>query len=327
MAVVTNVAASGPEAVVTISVTRTLTGTLSVGSTVAAIWSPPALPGVASPGSDIGASGIWFLQQKDGGWAVLPIAAGTVPLSQIYFPAPSGAVPAAYAYAATAKPEVKLAWEVAAAAADPASGSAAARIVGSGALDGAGSTVLSPVWAQLAASTDPLAQAVGLGGQIRLGSSAALATIAGLNPAKFPSNAQDRMSASICGYTNANPGSVSSLGLLTRSGYNSNLQFCAIHALREIHTREALPYLSQFLDSTSVRLQYEAVAGIASFANGLPVQTAQNTADLTLMTVPANASFATADTRTNFPNRRTFATQPQMYISFWKNWLAAHTAN
>ena len=326
VAVVVDASTVGSDVNVTISVTRPLTGSLTAVKTVSAVWSPTGTPSVIRASSDIGASGIWFLKQVGAQWAVLPIAVGTVPLSQIYFPVPAGPMSATFAYVATASPQAKLAWEVAAAV-DAGSGPTAVRIAVSGALDGLGSTVLAPVWARLSASSAPLARAVGLAGQIRLGSPIPLATIAAASPALFSSNAQDHLSAAICSYTSTAGNSISSLGSLAKSGYSASVQYCALHALREIHTKEALPYLTPFLDSASVKLQYEAVAGIASFANGLPVQTASNTANMTLMTAPTSAPLATNETRKNFPTQRAFESQTQTYISFWKNWLSVHMVN
>jgi hypothetical protein len=320
--VVADLAVSGRDVAVTISVTRTIKGSLSKHITALAIWSPLAPPEAIPSSFDPGASGIWFLKQQGTNWVVLPVAVGAVPFSQIYFSVPSGTLAAKYAYAPTVSTQTKLAWEIAAAMSDPRTRPAAMHIIGSGVLDDLGSSVLSPVWAGLVASSDSLVKAFGLAGQVRLGSPAALAAIAGADPARFSSDAQDHLSEAICGYTNPASESVSSLGLLTQSGYISRLQFCALRALRAIHTKETLPYLATFLDSTSEKLQYEAVAGIASFANSFPLPTARNTADMTMLAISPNAPLATAATQANFPTQRTFADQPQTYISFWKNWLS-----
>jgi hypothetical protein len=156
--VVADLAVSGRDVAVTISVTRTIKGSLSKHITALAIWSPLAPPEAIPSSFDPGASGIWFLKQQGTNWVVLPVAVGAVPFSQIYFSVPSGTLAAKYAYAPTVSTQTKLAWEIAAAMSDPRTRPAAMHIIGSGVLDDLGSSVLSPVWAGLVASSTRLSR-------------------------------------------------------------------------------------------------------------------------------------------------------------------------
>jgi hypothetical protein len=327
VATIQSTALSGPDAVLSLVINRVVKGSLTSGSSLPVTWSPSTSSGPIGVGTGAKGTGIWFLKQQGPAWIVLPVAIGPVPLDAIYINVPSGALPLAYAYDASLASVNRLSNEIAAAAQDPAAATALARIASSGATDDLGSNVLLPMWTQLSLSPTPITRAIGLAGQIRLGLPTALAALSNTDPRTFTSDAQDHLSAAICRYTNGDSGAVSSLGALTKSAYADNLKFCAVHALRAIHNKEALAYLSPLLDSASARLQYEAVAGIASFANGLPIQTPANTANMSLYTVPPNAPFATADTQKHFPTQRAFTKQPQTYISFWKSWLVMHAVN
>jgi hypothetical protein len=319
--------ASGPDVALSLIVSRVVKGSLGSGSSVPVTWVPVTSSVKVGAGEAAEQTGIWFLKQQGPTWVVLPITVGAVPVNAIYVHVPSGALPVAYAYDAGLPSESRLAYEIAAAAQDPLAATELAHVAASGAVDGLGSDVLPPIWAQLSSSTTPITRAIGLAGQIRLGSAAALVVLSNMDPSAFTSVAQDLLSAGICGYRSSDSAAVGGLGALTKSSYADNVRFCAVHALREIHSKEALAYLAPLLDSASLRSQYEAVAGIASFANGLPIQTAANTATLSDLAVPPDAPLATTDTQKYFPSQSAFARQPQMYISFWKSWLLTHPIN
>ena len=308
---------------ITLSVVRALKGDVAPGMSIAATWTPAAsqLPAGGPPG---GQTGIWFLGQSSGGWGVLPVATGAVPAGSTYIPAAPAGPPAGFAYAASAPPAAKLAWELGAAAQDPSNASALAWLLSSGAADDLGSSVLSPVWNQLSSSVAPAARATGLAGQVRTGSPAALAALARSDPTTFDPMSVSYLASAICRYTGGDAGGISSLGALARSTYGGRVPLCAAHALRSIHSGDAVRELVPLLDSPAQRLQYEAVAGIASFANGLPVATPANIRNMSFLAVPSSAMSASPDTMQNFPALGEFLRQPQVYISFWKNWLVTH---
>ncbi len=320
---VTSSVSAGASVSITLSVVRTLKGDVAPGMSIAAAWTPAAsqLPAAGPPG---GQTGIWFVGQSSGGWVVLPVAVGAVPADGTYIPAASAGLPAGFAYAASAPPAVKLAWELGAAAQDPSNASALAWLLSSGAADDLGSSVLSPVWNQLWSSGAPAARAAGLAGQVRTGSPAALAVLASGDPRSFDPVSEGYLALAICRYTGGDAGGISSLGALARSTYGGRVPLCAAHALRSIHSSDAVRELVPLLDSPSQRVQYEAVAGIASFANGLPAATPANIRNMSFLTVPSSAAATSPDTMQNFPTLREFLRQPQVYVSFWKDWLVAH---
>jgi hypothetical protein len=317
-------ALSGTNVAISLVISRVVKGIVGAGTSLPVTWS---LGSTVPFSMGTTGTGIWFLKQQGSSWIVLPVTAGEVPLSAVYISLPSGPLPIGYAYGASLPSANRLANEIAVGVQDPVAGVQLAHIAASGAIDGLGSGVLLPIWTQLSSSSVPLTRAVGLAGQIRLGLPAPLAVLAGADPGAFTSDAQDHLSASICRYTGSDSGAVGSLGALAQSAYADNLRFCAIHALREIHSSNTLAYLAPLLDSSSSRIQYEAVAGIASFANALPIQTSGNTTNMSLFTIPQVAPFTTADTQKFYPTLSAFALQPQIYVTFWKNWLLAHAVN
>ena len=152
----------------------------------------------------------------------------------------------------------------------------------------------------------------------------ALAALARSDPTTFDPMSVSYLASAICRYTGGDAGGISSLGALARSTYGGRVPLCAAHALRSIHSGDAVRELVPLLDSPVQRLQYEAVAGIASFANGLPVTTPANIRNMSFLAVPSSAMSASPDTMQNFPALGEFLRQPQVYISFWKNWLVTH---
>ena len=315
---------SGSSISVNVLVSRVVEGVLMPGSSVQILFesaTPPALPAAGRT------SGIFFLKQNGGAWLLTPTVTGGAPFDQSYIPVPFGPLPPSYAYAASASAATKLSFEIAAAAEDGGTGAVIARIAGSGALDDLGQATLQPIWAQLSSSSSDLARAIGLGGQIRAGSAPAIAAVASASPSGFTALAQDHLSAAVCAYRGTDPAGVASLGALATSTYGDGMKFCAAHALRSVHTAAAVPLLASLLDSGSLALQYEAVAGIASFAMGLPVQTNASVSNLGFLTLSGGVQEGASAMASNFPSQRTFLKAPQQYTSFWKNWLATHPAN
>ncbi|HCC56540.1 MAG TPA: hypothetical protein DEQ47_04635 [Solibacterales bacterium] len=317
---------SGTSVVVNLLVTRTIKGAVLTGTPLNATWTPETQLQFSSSIRN-GESGIWFLKQSGAAWAVLPVALGAVPISGIYIHVPAGPLPSIFAYDDSLPASNRLADELAAAAQSTETAVALGHILASGAADDLGSNVLGSIWGQLASSATPMTQAIGLAGQIRVGNSAGLAVLATVGPQAFSADAQDHLSTAICRYNASDIGAIQSLGALVTSAYAENVKLCAGHALRAIHSKEAVKYLMPLLDSPSRRMQYEAVAGIASFANGFPVQTANNTVDMSVLAANPNAPPATTDTLRYFPTLSAFQKQPDTYISYWKNWLLAHSIN
>ena len=99
---------------------------------------------------------------------------------------------------------------------------------------------------------------------------------------------------------------------------------CA-HALASIHTRATLPYLAALLDDPVLDLRAEAVGGMASFANGLPVQITADLTSMRYLQFPEKAPYLTPETRANFGmGKFTIEQDEARYLSCWRTWWAEH---
>jgi hypothetical protein len=317
-----------------LTVTRTLKGSASVGSSIPATLSSS---NVINPGGGdglvrlngailanelVGKTGLWFLQQSGSGWVVLPLATGDISSADLYVPLPPGNLPPAFAYAASATPKTKLIQEIGAAAADPTTETAISRLEISRDLAGLGPD-LQQLLTQLASSPQMGTRAMGLAGEIRLGSPNALNAIVSSNLGTFPPNAQSQLANAVCEYRNTDVNGVATLGALVGRQYADSMRACATYALREIHSREALPFLEKLLGDTSAAIRYDATIGIAQFAMGFPVASFGGKATAMANFTGPNV---TNEMTEHYPAQGLFATNEQEYISYWKIWLAAHPA-
>ena len=321
---VTGVADSGTEVDISLVVNRTVKGAATAGSAIGVQWLPILSPEFRGSRYSVGRTGIWFLKRTESALIVLPVTGGAVPLADVYIGVSPDPLPSQGASDANLSSAFKLANELRAAAQNPVIEPATRRILSSGAADDLDDNALQPTWENLSSSADAGSKALGWAGEIRRGQTAPLTALAGAGPGAISPDALNSLTMAICQFSGNDPGAIASLGSLAKSTFPDSLKGCAVHALRRIHTRETIAFLAAELDSPSQQMQYEAVAGIASFANGLPVQTAQNTANMSAFAIPPNSPLSTADTRKNFPSRSAFSQQPQMYISFWKGWVTAH---
>ena len=321
---VTDVADSGSEVDISLIVNRTVKGGETAGSAIGVRWLPALPPEFHGNRNSVGRTGIWFLKRTESALIVMPVTGGAVPLADVYIAVSPDPLPSQGASDANLSSAIKLANELRAAAQNPVIEPATRRILSSGAADDLDDNTLQLTWANLSSSTDPGSKALGWAGEIRRGQTAPLTALVDAGPGAISPDALNTLTMAICQFSGSDPGAIASLGSLAKSTFPDALKGCAVHALRRIHTRETIVFLVSELDSPSQQLQYEAVAGIASFANGLPVQTSQNTADMSAFAIPPNSPPSTAETRQNFPSRSIFNKQPQMYISFWKDWVTAH---
>jgi len=81
-----------------------------------------------------------------------------------------------------------------------------------------------------------------------------------------------------------------------------------------------VPHLAALLDSASPDIRYDAVSGLAAFANNFPIQDATNFANMGFLQSQGATVFTTADTMKNFPGVTAFHQQESVYLEFWKAW-------
>ena len=118
---------------------------------------------------------------------------------------------------------------------------------------------------------------------------------------------------------NGNPTGLKSLSELAAGPETiPRLRECAAYALRNIHTRESIPFLLILLDSNSRALRYEGVAGLASYANSGFIPAESRLALDGVTQLRARSTMHTNETEENFPTLETFVKDEGRYIAFWK---------
>ena len=319
---ISSIVESGPQVDVGLTINRSIKGNGLDGSTITAQWTPTINTSFRGLDNVIGETGIWFLKQTGSTFGVVPVTSGMSPMSEVFVNVPA-AVPTASAALTSHGAVGSLVAELNAAAQDNSTASGIFRLAEGGALVDLNDTNGQLLFADLASSPNVSVRALAWAEQLRLGQTAGLISLASADLSALGQSTWLMLTSTICQFTSTDPAAISSLEKLTSSDFGDDMKTCAAHSLRAIHSAAAVVILAGLLDSTSPRLQYEAVAGIASFANGLPVQTQKNVLDMSAFAAPSDATTATDDTRKNFPTMAAFNKQPQAYVTFWKNWLAA----
>ncbi len=192
-----------------------------------------------------------------------------------------------------------------------------------GCLDDLGSDVLLlPIFKGLAASSQMPARVMGLAGQIQQGVPGAVVSLVDLDWTTIPPLEQSGLSRSVCEYRSTDTSGIAALGSLTDAKYGAYTVRCAIYALREIHTKEALPFLERLLDSSSSDNRYNAVIGIAQFRPCFPIaKIAEKPAMLATFRPAPNV---TDEMRQHYPAIDLFQRTSRSTSPTGKNWLAVH---
>ncbi|MDP8991133.1 MAG: hypothetical protein M3N41_13760 [Acidobacteriota bacterium] len=313
-------------------VQRTLKGSANVGSSMSATLSSP---NVVTPGDHVGlrmngavvasqlagTTGVWFLQPSGSGWLVLSLVIGDMSTEDLYIPVPPGKLPAAYAYDSSTDLKTKLLMEIGAAAEDSTTVAAISRIEAQRMLVDLGPD-LRPFFNQLASSPRAASRAIGWAGQIRLDTPSALSLVASSPLGTFPREAESELANAVCEYRSTDASGISALATLVGSRYSERMRVCAAYALRDLHMPQTVSVLEKLLEDKSVEVRYDAVIGIAQFAMNLPIaRLGGNLTDVATYKAPPSV---TDEMRHHYPAQGVFAVNEQEYISFWKNWLAAH---
>lgn len=310
-----------------LTVGRTLKGSPPPGTTILASWFSQKFSSGGVVGSEpqvgllSGNNGVWFLQQSGSSWIVLPFMTGDFPAENICIPVPAGELPAAYRYESSADPQTKLLREIATAAEDPTTTDAISSLEATRVMDGLDSKQLQPVLVQLASSSRGTARATGLAGLLRQGVPTAITALTGTSLTAFPVKSQGYLASAICEYRSTEASGITALGILLASGQT---RACAAHALREIHTQQTVPLLVGLFTDSSAQIRYDSVIGVAQFAMGFPVVRAADKPAAMSTFKPGPG--VTDDMSRHYPALDTFSKNEQEYISYWREWSAAHPA-
>ncbi len=302
--VATNAERSGQR--VSLVVTRSLKGSVAPGPHVAT-W--PGAPGGAQA---LNGAALWFLVGAGGGWQVLPFFTGQpFSLVDVAIPIPDGELSPEESYADADPIEDKLVVEL-----------RRGLLSGDGDLASAAADALK----SLVAGPEPLTRdrphqhhSDGLTGHPERGALARLerdwaATL--LDVVQDLSSRGERIGAGLIVSVGSivEPSAATQIQALLQSvDDDAFLKKALAEALRNIHTREALPGLVALLAEQDPGLQYIGVMGLSSFAMGCPP-------GLFCAPPQGGGPYTTPAVELHSPARDLFLQDPARYISFWQRW-------
>jgi len=323
--------AGGP-ASLTIKVDRLIAGDVQPGTLVNATWTtpppqmmPPYIESHALPKE----CGLWFFaRSSSGSWSLVPAMEGSGPVEEVFFPQRCGApgpVPSDRKNTAILDDVIQ---EIGAAV---ESWDAKHHRFGPSffaAVRDLDSDTVTNLFEHFASSSSPNLRSFGLAGLIERGHAEALV--------KYENELGELAEASHAGmivesielfYRNPNREGVDALGrLATAHKEIPSLVRAATHALRVMHTEPSLKYLAQLLDSEEPLVRYDAMAGLASFANAGHVPPGEKLRSAGQQTAVTRGPLTTDETLANFPTVARFAQDEVEYVSFWKGWWLQHRA-
>jgi hypothetical protein len=270
---------------------------------------------------NVATRGMWFLSGGVSGQAdVLWVRPG-VSIERFFLPVLSGTLPPSYRYSDSTPLDDALVFEAAGGLASPWQNTEVLLDL----LDGRDDAVVRTVLGVYAASPNPAAVSIGVAGLLARWRPEALAqlrqawpAIAGEPRRQFALLALRnlwRLSASAC---------VQELVAMVDTTPSRELRQAAVRALASIHSREALPFLSRLLGSADTVEQMHGIFGLASFANGCPMQTNANTVNMAYLQCGLPSSLRNRDTMANFIIGSAGPAEVSSAVSFWQDWWNAH---
>lgn len=296
---------------------RMLKGSSRAGTVPASFSTLPAISG----NKDLrGQIGIWFLTKKsDGSLEVMPPFVGAVPVEFHSMPA-LAALPASWMADPSASTVEKVIRELAAALEQLPAGSVLWSALLSQPLTESDPS-LSRLYQRLQSSGSEPVAAAGLKGSIVKGDLAALQSLASRAQRGLSNASSTIATQAVCEFSNGNPRALAVLAEMAAMRSQPELRRCAVLALRTIHSRETIQYLLPLLDDTDSDIRYQAMAGIASYANTgfLP---GEKQLVIDGVVTPRNTEpLYTPETGANFPTGDRFRLDEPRVIAFWKQWV------
>jgi hypothetical protein len=300
----------------------------AVAGPIQVLWRASSALRVASRQAIAAGPGIWFLKRiGDNLFAPLPVRfPHTTEFRDLYFDtAADGACPSPLRYSPDATLTDKIAIELACAAASNSTHDAPGAMVY--ATFGLGSSVAArSAFLYLAQMSDPSRKANGVAALIGANDPSGVLELE-RHLHEFSETDLQLIAGLIYGsWRNPDLAATDSLGrIVTGPGVNPVLFRAVTTALCAIHTSATLPYLVQLLDSGERDAQIDGALGLSSFANGLPIHTSQNTANLNYLMPSAQSTFHTQATEDHLGlGRDAGDAQLKDFISFWKQWWQAN---
>lgn len=310
----------GYSAAFTLSVVRTLKGSFGPGDTINVAWGSTLTANKSLKGD----YGLWFLSQAavGGPWTLKGVLQGQYPFEFAYFPLPKASSLASLNTVARPKTVNDQAASELAAALEAYTDPSQIYHLALGFLSIGESDAAPVIYGALRAHPDPEIRFIGLAGLIRSNDPTALGEVAS-NIEQVPNlQARGLLASAISGRRDTDPVAISQIGRIASSS-SVVFQGAGAEALKNIHTRDTLPYLADLLDSGDARIREAAMIGLSRFVDNLPVQTQFNVLNFAALTPQGPAPYRTALTDTYSLSRRWLGAEDETkYIQFWKSWWA-----
>jgi hypothetical protein len=323
-----------------LEVVRVLSGDVEAGRLLTALWEWPKgwRPMVESGQLSLSLKdtknvrGLWFIRKETDGQLRILTSHPKAVFQHTHVPVPKEPMRPEFVYPTNAALAEKVALELGSAIEHAYAGSVARdspwRSVFFRAMPFVQSLRVVEMWRRFSVSANRELRLIGLSELIRRDDPAALQTIADeLEDFARSPEFWSVSSAIGCCFRNASPQGISALGRIAASASSpTNLKAESAFVLRAVHTREALPFLARLLDSPDANIRYQAMAGLASFANSSHVPLDEKLRARGQYVPKSRGPHTTNETIANFPpgpvNSPEWSARETKYLSFWRSWWA-----
>lgn len=274
-----------------------------------------------------GLQAIWFLVDAGKGpYRVLPAMYGAVPLEATLLPV-LNEMPSSWAPPASATPLEKLLRELAAVVEAKGDGLAGLTSEYLCQIPAAPASSLSNLYRRMLSSSATAVSSAGLAGLIRSGEVEGLSVLKSKLSQHAEIQAATPLAQAVCEYYDGNGEGLAILAEFAGKWQPIlRLRECAAFALRNIHSRESIPFLVALLDSDHDGIRYEAVAGLASYANSGYIPHEKPLTVDGVLQPRRRSALHTAETEAHYPTLDTFRKDQVRFVTFWKQWSLANAA-
>jgi hypothetical protein len=301
-------------------VDRPIKGNLAVGSLVDVEYGPLM---AGFPEKFAGEYGVWFLQSsRPGIWRALPAGDTHAPLilSYVCYPVPKE-MPPPTRTRQELPPDDLVAAELTSAVEQLDYRGQEFYMLALGLLKIPPSDEVASRFRRLLKSSDPQVRVLGEVGLVKQGDLAAIKNLPHFQETLMKSNLRVQLLSGLAMLRASDPATASALGsLATSSEVLGGIQFAAAQSLRAVHTKEALPFLAELLNSPEARIRHEGLAGLSMFVENLPVQLPELMPSYAWVQPQGPAPYRTEATDYYSAKFKEREGKQEEYVAFWKTW-------
>jgi hypothetical protein len=305
-------------------ISRTVKGDLVPGSTVSVTGGNGVSAAISVNRKLSGQFGLWFLKRTGGHWEFLPVIQGGATLETSgYVPllkttSPAGIATVVSPTTVSDRMAVELVATLQSYTDSKQLNPVAQQLYGI-----VDSTVLPALYGNLRSSSDIQLKFIGLTGLLGGPDEvSALTEIASNVDMITKIRTASLVGVAISGTRNPDPRTIPSLGKIASSP-EPIVQRWAAMALENIHSRDALPFLAQLLDSPDAMARESAMSGLSRFVDNLPIQTVHNILTGKGVLSQGPTPYRTPETdKYSLSRRQLGSADESSYLSFWRSWWA-----